>query len=600
MNMKSTINSFKLLTRIIWEITNVNDKLTIFLVIIYSIFSSFLQYLSIVITAITFSNLTSNSFGGDQINVVGLKLELWNNSFFSIILIWLIISLISSLSVILATFFIYKKAYNIGKIISNNILKITIESNSIFHEKLSKKTLFNILTSENTMLIKGPIMAIISLPMQLSIMIALSSVILTYSNSFFIAIPILGLVYFTATNILLKSVRNNSVLVFDYRSQQTDLLTRLTENYLDIAFPPSNFNYRKLFNKITSKLRKLESFNVTIPRVLKSLLELILIFTIGLYIVYSLKIQNNSINYFISSSAAIIISIFKMAPVISGISSTFVTFDDQYESIKNHYAIFKNKLKYNLKSKNYNYSQVVFDSNYALKFNDISSKRIKKLNIDNSFSKNYINPNLIWIVGSSGCGKSTLFSMVAGIRPINNGSITLSLPISKKETHCLKHIFDLIAYMPQNPIFSSTTIREYIKDGDFKIDDQSIIEIIKRLKISNSFNIKPNQLLDLIVGPRGFSPSGGQAKLLAFARAICKRNVEIYLLDEPTSELSNELRENVLEYIYKLSEKKFVLSITHDLGGIRNFDEIIDFNTKKLSAIYTYFLFFLIFCMFYY
>ncbi len=576
MNMKSTINSFKLLTRIIWEITNVNDKLTIFLVIIYSIFSSFLQYLSIVITAITFSNLTSNSFGGDQINVVGLKLELWNNSFFSIILIWLVISLISSLSVILATFFIYKKAYNIGKIISNNILKITIESNSIFHEKLSKKTLFNILTSENTMLIKGPIMAIISLPMQLSIMIALSSVILTYSNSFFIAIPILGLVYFTATNILLKSVRNNSVLVFDYRSQQTDLLTRLTENYLDIAFPPSNFNYRKLFNKITSKLRKLESFNVTIPRVLKSLLELILIFTIGLYIVYSLKIQNNSINYFISSSAAIIISIFKMAPVISGISSTFVTFDDQYESIKNHYAIFKNKLKYNLKSKNYNYSQVVFDSNYALKFNDISSKRIKKLNIDNSFSKNYINPNLIWIVGSSGCGKSTLFSMVAGIRPINNGSITLSLPISKKETHCLKHIFDLIAYMPQNPIFSSTTIREYIKDGDFKIDDQSIIEIIKRLKISNSFNIKPNQLLDLIVGPRGFSPSGGQAKLLAFARAICKRNVEIYLLDEPTSELSNELRENVLEYIYKLSEKKFVLSITHDLGGIRNFDEIIE------------------------
>ncbi len=36
------------------------------------------------------------------------------------------------------------------------------------------------------------------------------------------------------------------------------------------------------------------------------------------------------------------------------------------------------------------------------------------------------------------------------------------------------------------------------------------------------------------------------------------------------------------------------------LVNFKNFDEIIDFNTKKLSAIYTYFLFFLIFCMFYY
>ena len=33
------------------------------------------------------------------------------------------------------------------------------------------------------------------------------------------------------------------------------------------------------------------------------------------------------------------------------------------------------------------------------------------------------------------------------------------------------------------------------------------------------------KILDLVIGPRGYSPSGGQAKLLAFARALYKRNV---------------------------------------------------------------------------
>ena len=84
------------------------------------------------------------------------------------------------------------------------------------------------------------------------------------------------------------------------------------------------------------------------------------------------------------------------------------------------------------------------------------------------------------------------------------------------------------------------------------------------------------ELLDLIVGPRGFAPSGGQAKLLAFARTLCKRNVELYLLDEPTSDLNQELREIILKCIYKISQNKFVLSITHDLTSIRTYDEKIE------------------------
>ena len=54
-----------------------------------------------------------------------------------------------------------------------------------------------------------------------------------------------------------------------------------------------------------------------IPKFLKNLLELIVILTMGFYCIYALKIINIPINSFISSSAAIILSILKLTPVIS-------------------------------------------------------------------------------------------------------------------------------------------------------------------------------------------------------------------------------------------------------------------------------------------
>ncbi len=577
--MNSTIYSAYLLLQIIWGVLDKRTKLKTILTIIFTIFSSFLNYLSILITAFTFSFFASNKFENSQMsditNLFGFKFLINNDSFFNIISIWLLVSILTALSNVLSTVIINKNSYHIGTLITDKILKISIDSNSIFHEKLSKKALFNILTLESQSLIRGSIMALISFPFQISIVIALSSIILKYSVSLFIFIPLLGILYLLITNLFLNIVRKNSVYVFNYRADQTDILTRFIENYLDVSFPPSNLNYRKIFHKITTNLRNKEAFNSMVPKILKSLLELLMILLIGFYCIYILKFLNMSVTYFISSSAATIISVLKLAPIISGISSNLAGFDNQYESIKKHYEIFKNQYKYNLNSDKYNYSKVIFTNKYSLSFNSISSHRIKKLNEINVLSKQFAKNKLIWITGKSGCGKSTLFSMIAGIRPITKGEIILELNKSKVRDSYSKNIYDYVAYMPQKPIFHSTTVRDYIRDGDSEIDDGSISKIINILELSNTFNVPNTEFLDLIIGPRGFSPSGGQAKILAFARTLCKRNIELYLLDEPTSDLNRELRDIVLNCIYNLSKKKFVLSITHDLTSIRNNDEII-------------------------
>ena len=568
-----------LLTKIIWSELNNKNRLQIISVILFSIFSSFIQYLYILITALTFAFLSSSTtiasaHISEIINLFGLS-SLNNNVYITIISIWLFISFSYHLSAAFCTVFIYRISYDIGRIISEKILKISIASNSIFHENLSKKTLFNLLTQENTMLINGSISALIGLPMQLSIVIALISIILKFSISLFIVIPIIGLSYVVLSSLLLNIVRKNSVFIFNYRSQQTDLLTRFIDNYLDVSLPPSNLTYRKLFNKLVKKLRRREAYNATIPKILKNFLELIVILTMGFYCIYALKIINIPINSFISSSAAIILSILKLTPVLSAISSTFIAFENQYETIKKYYEIFKNQNKYKLNSDKYIYPKVIYDNNYSLTFNSISNLRINKLSKKNALSKQFVNPKLIWITGRSGCGKSTLFSMIAGIRPITSGEIILSLNKSEKENSYSQNIYDHIAYMPQKPIFHSITIRDYIKDGDNKIDDRSISKIIKILELSKSFNTSDIELLDLVIGPSGFAPSGGQAKLISFARTLCKRNVELYLLDEPTSDLNKELREIVLNCIYDLSKRKFILSITHDLSSIRSNDEVI-------------------------
>ena len=181
----------------------------------------------------------------------------------------------------------------------------------------------------------------------------------------------------------------------------------------------------------------------------------------------------------------------------------------------------------------------------------------------------------MWVVGDSGCGKSTFLSIVAGIRPIYKGSIKLFIN-EKKIKNSSSLMLERISYMPQNPIFHSITVLDYIKDGDHKINNLKVKRIINDLKIHKSFGMSINSLLNTVVGPRGYTPSGGQGKLLAFARTLCKRNVYLYLLDEPTSDLNDDLKEIVLKSIYDISKTKFVLCITHDKSGIRERDIVLN------------------------
>ena len=191
--MKTTLNSINLLIKIIWRISTINQKIKILLIGLFSITSSVFQYIQIILTAFTFSYVSSLTYSKSEYKefdlFFGNNFVLTNDSFLSVIFLWITISLLTYISIILSSTLIYKAAYSLGKILSKKNLKIALNSNANFYEHLSEKTFFNLLTSENTMLIKGPIVSLISLPMQFTVIVAIISIVIKYGSIYFLILP---------------------------------------------------------------------------------------------------------------------------------------------------------------------------------------------------------------------------------------------------------------------------------------------------------------------------------------------------------------------------------------------------------------------------
>lgn len=162
----------------------------------------------------------------------------------------------------------------------------------------------------------------------------------------------------------------------------------------------------------------------------------------------------------------------------------------------------------------------------------------------------------IVIVGPSGCGKSTLLRMVAGLETITAGEIS----IGDKVVNTLEPADRDIAMVFQNyALYPHMSVRENMAYG-LKIRKISKAEIDRRvsetaeiLEIGQYLDRKPRQL------------SGGQRQRVAMGRAIV-RNPQVFLFDEPLSNLDAKLRVQMRLEIRKLQKRLGVTSIyvTHD------------------------------------
>ncbi|GAB4577041.1 MAG: sn-glycerol-3-phosphate ABC transporter ATP-binding protein UgpC [Roseibium sp.] len=160
------------------------------------------------------------------------------------------------------------------------------------------------------------------------------------------------------------------------------------------------------------------------------------------------------------------------------------------------------------------------------------------------------------LVGPSGCGKSTLLNMIAGLESITSGDIAIKDRIingvhpSKRN---IAMVFQSYALYPNMTVAQNITFGLEMHGVPKPERDKALNEVATLLQIEHLLDRKPGQL------------SGGQRQRVAMGRALV-RDPDVFLFDEPLSNLDAKLRVDMRTEIKKLHEKlkTTVVYVTHD------------------------------------
>lgn len=159
-------------------------------------------------------------------------------------------------------------------------------------------------------------------------------------------------------------------------------------------------------------------------------------------------------------------------------------------------------------------------------------------------------------VGPSGCGKSTTLRMIAGLEDITEGEIYIgdtlvnNLPPKNRD---IAMVFQNYALYPNMSVFENIAFGLRLRKIPKHEIEQSVKKVGRILEIEQYFNRKPRFL------------SGGQRQRVALGRAIV-RNPQVFLMDEPLSNLDAKLRVQMRTEIIKLHKSLGVtfVYVTHD------------------------------------
>jgi ABC-type multidrug transport system fused ATPase/permease subunit len=213
------------------------------------------------------------------------------------------------------------------------------------------------------------------------------------------------------------------------------------------------------------------------------------------------------------------------------------------------------------------------DINGRVAFNNVSFHYPQREDVQvlKSISFESESNQTIALVGASGAGKSTIASLLLNYYPLTGGAIYFD-GISNKDIDT-EHLRAHMAFVPQEVILFSGTIKENIAFGKTNATEEEIISAAKKANAFEFIQSFPNQL-ETEVGDRGIQLSGGQKQRIAIARAILK-DPKILILDEATSALDSESEQLVQNALETLMEGRTSFVIAHRLSTIKKASAIL-------------------------
>jgi multiple sugar transport system ATP-binding protein len=192
-------------------------------------------------------------------------------------------------------------------------------------------------------------------------------------------------------------------------------------------------------------------------------------------------------------------------------------------------------------------ARVLFDHVY---------KRFNKVEVVHDINLDIKDKEFLVLVGPSGCGKSTCLRMVAGLEDLSEGEIfigeRLVNGVAPKDRD-IAMVFQNYALYPHMSVYDNMAFG--LKLHHFPKDEinKRVNEAAEVLGLAHLLKRKPKEL------------SGGQRQRVALGRAIV-REPQVFLMDEPLSNLDAKLRVETRATIAKLHQRlqTTVIYVTHD------------------------------------
>jgi multiple sugar transport system ATP-binding protein len=180
------------------------------------------------------------------------------------------------------------------------------------------------------------------------------------------------------------------------------------------------------------------------------------------------------------------------------------------------------------------------------------------------------------LVGPSGCGKSTLLRMLAGLENITSGEIAIggrvvnTVPPKDRD---IAMVFQNYALYPHMTVFENMGFSMKLAKAPREVMEREVGRAARILGLEQLLHRYPRQL------------SGGQRQRVAMGRAIV-RNPQVFLFDEPLSNLDAKLRVQMRSEIKELHQRLKVTTVyvTHDqIEAMTMADKIVVMNGGRIE-----------------
>jgi multiple sugar transport system ATP-binding protein len=192
----------------------------------------------------------------------------------------------------------------------------------------------------------------------------------------------------------------------------------------------------------------------------------------------------------------------------------------------------------------------------SVTFDHVVKRYTADITVVKDFNVEIKDKEFMVLVGPSGCGKSTALRMLAGLETITEGEIRIGErkvnDVAAKDRD-IAMVFQSYALYPHMSVYDNMAFPLQMKKTPKAEIDKRVRGASKILALDNFLQRKPRAL------------SGGQRQRVALGRAIV-RNPQVFLLDEPLSNLDAKLRGQTrieLQKLHRDLETTFIY-VTHD------------------------------------